>query len=708
MALRRELFPVTRQFVFLNNAAESPLNTATHARIQEYLATALAAPHTRPAAVRQEVRELLAELLGGRAEDFALTSGTAQGVNMVAAGIDWRAGDNVVVPDGEHWSNTFPWLELRARGVEVRVVPLAADRAVLPESVEALVDERTRVVSTAHVQFATGHRCDLRRLSAIAHRRGALLVVDGIQGAGAVPLNLVEDGVDVYAAGGFKWLLGMPGTGFLYVNAEARRRIRPSAPGMFAAGASIKEVAYHDDARRFEGGSIAYSLHHGWCAGLRVLKEVGVQAIFERNQRLTGLLLEGLTALPHVRLMSPVADAGARSQIVAVTLGSVEANRELCERLLAKGVVVANRGDTVRISPNFFNTEEEIATLLGLLAAHDQASRAPAVVPASPLEAAAAAAAATASSSAAAVDDADDVAVGDFFAAASRRFVTRSYAFGEDVVQQLECSEAASTDFDQTGQIVWPSARLLSHFVARRLRSTALAGQHVLELGAGCGLAGLVAAHFAPASVTLTDNEPEVLAILRVNAARHAAPGVDCRCEDLDWGSAAAHARLAAASGGRARWRVILAADVVYWRESIEPLFDTITALLDDEAEGVAGAAEEEEEEEEERRRAGGAPSAAPSPAAAEAAPPQLPRGRCYLGYFNRVDSNRVALEAAAAARGLVWTRVAPGDFLPEPCPPDLALHRELMAVYVFRHGGARAAAAGGEAEGGGAAGETS
>ena len=78
MALRRELFPVTRQFVFLNNAAESPLNTATHARIQEYLATALAAPHTRPAAVRQEVRELLAELLGGQPEDFAMMSGTCQ------------------------------------------------------------------------------------------------------------------------------------------------------------------------------------------------------------------------------------------------------------------------------------------------------------------------------------------------------------------------------------------------------------------------------------------------------------------------------------------------------------------------------------------------------------------------------------------------------------------------------------------------------
>ena len=263
-------------------------------------------------------------------------------------------------------------------------------------------------------------------------------------------------------------------------------------------------------------------------------------------------------------------------------------------------------------------------------------------------------------------DDAGGVSVGDFFAAASRRFVTRSYAFG-DVVQQLKCSEAASTDFDQTGQIVWPSARLLSHFVARRLRGAALAGQHVLELGAGCGLAGLVAAHFAPASVTLTDNEPEVLAILSLNAARHAPPGAACRCEDLDWGSAAAHARLAAASGGRARWRVILAADVVYWRESISPLFDTVAALLDD-SEG----------------------------------------SRFYLGYFNRVDANREALEAAADARGLAWHKVAPAEFLPEPPPPDLALHRELMSVYVFSHrrGGAAGSAAGdGEAEDGARAG---
>lgn len=365
--LHRDLFPVTQQCSYLNNAAESPLNTAAHARTCEYLATTLSAPHTKPSTVRAEVRQLLAELLGGAPEDFALMGSTCNGINVVAAGVSWVAGDNVVVPEGEHWNNTFPWLALRERGVEVRRAPLAADNAISPESVEALVDERMRVVAHTHVQFATGHRADLKRLSTIAHGVGALFVVDGIQAAGCCPLHLVEDGVDAYAAGGFKWLLGFPGTGFLYISPAARPRIAPSMPGMHSAGPSFSELVYHVDARMYESGSLAYALFHGWAAGLRLLKEVGVEDIFRRNQQLTQALLEGLAAKPHVTLVSPSKTERERSQIVVVSVGSPEGNGELCARLLAAGVVVANRGASVRISPNWFNTEADVKRLLELL-----------------------------------------------------------------------------------------------------------------------------------------------------------------------------------------------------------------------------------------------------------------------------------------------------------------------------------------------------
>jgi selenocysteine lyase/cysteine desulfurase len=371
MALRRELFPVTQRSAFLNNAAESPLSTAFHEKLAAYLATALAAPQDRPSAVRQEVRSALARLLGGAPEEYALVTSTAQGLNAVAAGVAWHAGDNVVLPGGgEHWSNTFPWLNLQPRGVEVRLAPLAADGAVPPEALAALVDARTRVVATAHVSFSSGFRCDLARLSALVKARNTdtLLVVDGIQAAGACPLDVAADGVDVYAAGGFKWLLGMPGTGFMYVRASAQALIAPSSPGMFAADQEVASaVAYHGDARRYEGGSIAYSLFHAWTAGLAVLQELGVARIHARNLALTSRLLNGLAAKPHVRVLSPVGTAGGRSQILVVTLGSAERNEACVRALLAAGVVVALRAGNVRVAPNFFNEEEEIDRLLSLL-----------------------------------------------------------------------------------------------------------------------------------------------------------------------------------------------------------------------------------------------------------------------------------------------------------------------------------------------------
>jgi cysteine desulfurase/selenocysteine lyase len=369
MAMRRELFPVTQTTAFLNNAAESPLSTAFHEKLSSYLATALAAPQDRPAAVRAEVRAALAALLGGLPSEYALMSSTAQGLNAVAAGVAWQAGDNCVLPGGgEHWSNTFPWLALQPRGVEVRLAPLDASGAVQPEALAALVDARTRVVAAAHVSFSSGARTDLPRLSALVKAKNAeaLVVVDGIQGAGACPLRLGQCGVDAYAAGGFKWLLGMPGTGFLWVSAAAQARIAPTAPGMFSAdqACTTAPLAYHQDARRYEGGSLAYSLFHAWTAGLAVLQEVGVEAIHARNLALTGLLLQGLAARPHVRVLSPVRAEGERSAIVAVTLGSAERNEACVKGLAAAGVVVALRGGVVRIAVNFFNSEEDIGRLL--------------------------------------------------------------------------------------------------------------------------------------------------------------------------------------------------------------------------------------------------------------------------------------------------------------------------------------------------------
>ena len=363
-AIRRQ-FPVTERMVFLNNAAESPLSLPVRRRLDEYLDQAACAPDKRPPA-RNPVRPLLSRLLGGAADEYALVTSTGVGLGLAAAGYPWVPGDNVVVPAGEHWNNTFPWLALRTRGVDVRVVPLRADQRLDPAQVAERVDERTRMVAAAAVNHLTGFRADLRRLSDIAHGCGALFVVDGVQAAGVVPLNVDDDGIDVLAGAGFKWLLGLHGTGYVYVRSGAWDRIHPVLPGMFAAEDNLHELRWLPGAQRYETGSLAYALFHAWTAGLEMILEIGVPAIHARVLDLTLRLVSGLRSRA-LTVISPAAHPGERSAIVTFTTASPEANRALHARLGEQGIGISLRGGLCRVSPSFYNTEAEIDGLLAAL-----------------------------------------------------------------------------------------------------------------------------------------------------------------------------------------------------------------------------------------------------------------------------------------------------------------------------------------------------
>lgn len=358
----RSLYPVTAHSAYLMNAAQSPLNVRSQAALQEYLTLAATDLKARPS-VREPVRDLLSDLLGGQPNDYALTTSTGAGISMVAAGLGLRAGDNVVLPADEHWNNTFPWLRLQDQGVEVRLVETGADNRVTPAAIAAKVDQNTRVIATTAVRFDTGYRADLKALSALAKDADALFVVDGIQCAGAHVMNVEADGIDVLACGGFKWLQGMAGTGFLYVSEQARQRIAPIAPGMFAAEHDFRELTFHADARQYETGSMAYALFHGWAAGLGLLKEVGIGQIQQRNLVLTDRIIDGLKAL-NVAILTPHCAPEERSAIVSFSMGSAERNKGCADRLEAAGILISHRKGSLRVSPNFYNTEAEIDRFL--------------------------------------------------------------------------------------------------------------------------------------------------------------------------------------------------------------------------------------------------------------------------------------------------------------------------------------------------------
>lgn len=242
----------------------------------------------------------------------------------------------------------------------------------------------------------------------------------------------------------------------------------------------------------------------------------------------------------------------------------------------------------------------------------------------------------------------DDVLpLGDFFTC--RDYSPREFVFtrpGYDATSDAEAVNvtlyalaAAATDFDLTGQIIWTCSIVTSWYVAHAARCD-VAGEDVLELGAGCGLCGLTAAKVGARTAWLTDFEPEVLSILEMNAAAETSGAV--RVAQLGWGVEKDHADLAKAAG-REKWRVILGADVIYWSHAVPLLFSTVAQLLA--VEGVF-----------------------------------------ICGFTDRVNGLRAATEAAAAAAGLEWTTVPLASFLPHPLPPQLGPHTDKVTLFRFVH----------------------
>ncbi len=354
--------------VYLNHASETPLRPAVRQRMNEYLDMAASDPDHVPVRPRR-IRQLLAQLIGATEGEIALVPNTTGGIGLVAGGLEWLPGDNVVLPGSQFPANMLPWLSLRQRDVEVRLVP-PQDGRWTPAALAAQLDGRTRVVAVSSVEFLNGFRGDLPGIGRICRERGILLVVDAIQSAGALPHDVVADQVDVLAAGGYKWLMGPVGTGFLFVRREVQDRIRPLAPGAYGSAADYNReldvLRLHADARRYEGGNLAWSAYHGWTAALEELLAVGQPAVWQQIQATTHRLIAGLQALGAI-LISPLEPA-ARSGIVSFTLGDAGRNEQVYQRLRQAGVVLALRGGYLRVSPHYTSTAAEIDRLLEELA----------------------------------------------------------------------------------------------------------------------------------------------------------------------------------------------------------------------------------------------------------------------------------------------------------------------------------------------------
>lgn len=367
----RNEFPITKRCIYfdLANMNSPPF------RVTKALAGFFATLQERGgdkiafAAEIEATRRKAATLLGCDASEIAFTRNTSDGLNIAANAIDWRAGDNVVLPANEHPNNVFPWLNLRRRGVEVRLVPTDPKGWMDADSFRPHVDPRTRVVAVADVSFHPGQRNDLESIAALCDERGAYLVVDGVQAVGLLDVRLRERGIAMWAASGHKGLLSPHGMGLFF----CRRDLIPQMKPAYASRTSVvpgaaddhfvdkPDAPFRDDAGRFEIGNFNYSGIYAMSAGLDLILEIGIANI-EQHVLSLGEDLTAKLARRGIERLGPSAP-GRRSSICALRFQG----EGWVEHFAKNGIVVSGRRGAIRVSLGLYNAFEEIDEFVAVI-----------------------------------------------------------------------------------------------------------------------------------------------------------------------------------------------------------------------------------------------------------------------------------------------------------------------------------------------------
>jgi selenocysteine lyase/cysteine desulfurase len=366
----RDEFPSTSRATHFNHAGVSPISKRVAAAVRAFAEEALvldAAVQRRWEARTAEIRASFARLIGAAADEIAFVKNTSEGLSLIAAGVDWRAGDSVIAVEGEYPANVYPWWGLRRWGVQTRMVA-PRNKLIRVDDIAAMADDRTRVVAVSFVDWSSGARNDLAAIGAWCRERGVLFCVDGIQGVGAVRVDVERAGIDCMAAGGHKWLLAPEGCGCLYVSRRVVDRLQSVLLGWKSVSNADIYFPYHfeprPDAGKFEPGSPSTLSAVGLGAALDLLLEIGPEAIERRVMQLTATLAEGLRRRGAV-ILSPWGDEQRSGIVVFQPAG--DDPQQLCEALNAAGVVVRVRGGGIRVAPHFYNNEDDLQKLFAVL-----------------------------------------------------------------------------------------------------------------------------------------------------------------------------------------------------------------------------------------------------------------------------------------------------------------------------------------------------
>lgn len=375
-SVRRREFPVTSHQIYFGHAGVTPLPRVAVQAIHDFADHAAAGSQESGHVWKEtmETRGVAARLLGCDASEIALLGPTSLGLSLVANGLDWKAGDEVICYHDDYPANVYPWMQLERLGVKVVLLEPDHPGAITWDTVQGALTAKTKLVALATCNFLSGYRIDVDTIGRNLRDAGVLFCLDGIQTLGAFPISVKH--VDFLSADSHKWMLGPAAAGIVYVRASLQDTLRPSLLGAWNVQSpefvAQDRIDYYEGARRYEPGILNLPGIVGMAASLRMMLDLGIEGISERILAIRTTLLERLHALGFELYVSDdITPPNARSGIVTVSHATRDIEADF-DRLTAAKVTVSYRANRagahfLRFSPHFYNTEDEVESAMVVL-----------------------------------------------------------------------------------------------------------------------------------------------------------------------------------------------------------------------------------------------------------------------------------------------------------------------------------------------------
>jgi selenocysteine lyase/cysteine desulfurase len=372
--LRHRLFPITKSRIFMAHAAVTVLPGPVAEAMSALIRTCSEEfrDFSETLTLIQRTRDSAARLINASSDEIALLGPTSLGLSLVANGVAWTPGDEVVCYLDDYPANVYPWINLRDKGVQIRFVEPAQVGELTIEALQRVLTPKTKLVALASCSFLSGFRIDIAGIGKLLRERGILFCLDAIQTLGAFPTTV--EYVDFLSADAHKWLLGPLAIGVVYMRKELFEICRPTLLGAWNIKApnfiAENQIEFVEGAQRYEPGVLNLPGVAGMKAAIDFLLEIGIDKIAQRILSIRSRLTAGLTELGFAPLgenNTPTHQSG----IITVAHPARHISSEH-KRLLENGIVCSPRQDRqgnqyLRFSPHFYNTEEEIDRVLEVL-----------------------------------------------------------------------------------------------------------------------------------------------------------------------------------------------------------------------------------------------------------------------------------------------------------------------------------------------------